>query len=444
MVLHRTDRRATSVVDLAESLRQLVRPVRSASDLDPLLERVGDARIVLLGEASHGTMEFYGWRAAITQRLVREKGFCFLAVEGDWPDCYRLNRYVRAYPSSGTDAADVLHEFRRWPTWMWANWEIVGLAEWLREWNARLSVERRIGFYGLDVYSLFESMEAVIDYLRPVDPEAAERAVVAYRCFDPYHNEEQQYARATALVPASCEDEVIDTLMRLRTSLPAYPDDSEARFDAEQNALVAVNAERYYRAMIRTDAGSWNIRDRHMLSTLDRLLALHGRKSRAVVWAHNTHVGDARATDMAAAGMVNLGQLARERYGADLGVVVVGFSTFQGSVIAGDAWGAPMRRMLVPPAATGTHDEALHEASAARDALFVLDAEADGALRRSRGQRAIGVVYDPEYERVGNYVPTVLPLRYDVMLHCDVSHALRPLHLAADPSQAPATYPWRV
>ena len=427
---------------LADAIASIERPLRNENDLDALLDRIGDRRIVLLGEASHGTHEYYEWRRRISERLIREKEFAFIAVEGDWPDCYALNRYAKDYPDAGSSARDVAHAFDRWPTWMWANKETVGLIEWLRDYNKDLVPEERVGFYGLDVYSLWESIDSVITYLQRVDPEAAQRARRNYGCFDPYHQDVQAYARATALVPTSCEDEAVTALIDLRRNAPQYREDGrEAYFNAEQNALVARNAERYYRAMVMGGPDSWNLRDTHMIETLDRLLKHHGPASKAIVWEHNTHVGDARATDMARAGMVNVGQLAREEWGRDE-VFIVGFSSFEGSVIAGAEWGAPMERMRVPEAARGSWESVFHEASA-RDKLVLLnELEFYDDASKIRGHRAIGVVYDPDWERAGNYVPTRLTERYDSMLYIDVSSALKPLHMQPhDEGEPPETYP---
>ncbi|HLJ56354.1 MAG TPA: erythromycin esterase family protein [Chthonomonadaceae bacterium] len=497
--------------EIATQCRDAARPLRAPRDLDPLMEQIGDARCVLLGEASHGTSEYYVWRTWLTQRLIREKGFSFIAVEGDWPDCYRVNRFVKGYPDAGATARDVLAEFRRWPTWMWANWEIVALAEWLRDWNAGRPESDRAGFYGLDVYSLWDSMDAVMRYLERVDGAALEAARRAFRCFEPYGDDGQDYARSTvALIPESCEEDAVAMLAALRREQPdPRQDGREAFFVAEQNALIVKNAETYYRAMVRGGPHSWNVRDRHMVETLDRLMRFHGPQAKAVVWEHNTHVGDACATGMAADGMVNVGQLVREAR-APGEWFVVGFGSYRGSVIAGRQWGAPMERMPVPEARAGSWEDLLHRAGPTDKLLLMdelrrrsgdhephghigADRRADGgpasehvtrtAQRRTgaesagersasqaahhnggaasgrplpasrcqlpvsepRGHRAIGVVYQPAFEQWGNYVPTVLPDRYDAFLYIDETHALHPLHIqpSAD-AEPPETYPWNV
>ena len=440
-------RRATEVERAERIRRALARratPLHGADDLDPLLDAIGDASYVLLGEATHGTAEFYDWRSEISKRLIREKGFGFIAVEGDWPHCYRVNRYVKGRPDAGPSADEVLGTFDRWPTWMWANREVERLAEWLREHNADVAPNRQVGFFGLDVYSLWDSMAAVISYLERVDPEFARAARRAYACFDPYHDDEHEYARATALVPTSCEDEAVAMLAGLRARAPRYREDGrDAFFDAEQNALVAQNAELYYRTMVRGGPASWNVRDHHMVETLERLVAHHGPEAKAIVWEHNTHVGDARFTNMARAGMVNVGQLVRQRHERD-GVLIAGFGTHRGTVIAGDEWGAPMRRMRVPPAREGTFEDACRRAGVG-DFLLRFDGSADGGvtgLDEPVDHRAIGVVYDPDAERWGNYVPTVVPRRYDAFIYVDESRALSPLHVVAEVhDEVPETYP---
>ncbi|MFC7157393.1 erythromycin esterase family protein [Halomarina halobia] len=424
---------------VVDEIRTATEPVSTADDLDRLLDRVGDRRYVLLGEASHGTSEFYRWRARLTARLVREHGYDFVAVEGDWPDCYAINRHVKGLSGSGESVREVLDSFDRWPTWMWANWEVLAFLEWLTAHNERRPEGERVGFYGLDVYSLYESMEAVVEYLEDVDPAAAEDARAAYRCFEPYGEDAREYARALRMVPESCEDEVVDVLARLREGAGERGDHRDDRFDAEQNALVARNAEEYYRAMVSGHEDSWNVRDRHMVETLDRLREHHGADARGIVWAHNTHVGDARATDMERAGRLNIGQLARERHGADE-TALVGFGSYEGSVIAADAWGSPMEEMSVPEARRGSHEELFHRAGARNRLLLSDDLAADTALAESRGHRAIGVVYHPDRE-AANYVPTVLPDRYDAFVHLDETRALHPLHTHADRETVPELYP---
>lgn len=415
------------------------------SDLQPLFDRIGDARIVMLGEASHGTHEYYTWRSYISQKLIEEKGFNFIAVEGDWPDCYRLNRYIKGYPESGESTFVSLNEFSRWPTWMWANWEMVALANWMKDHNSSMPANKKAGFYGLDVYSLWESMDSIMTYLQKTDPGALKMAEEAYRCFEPFRKEEgHSYGKVAQFVPELCEDEVLRLLKEIRQKLPTYNTDHENVFNAEQNALIAVNAEQYYRAMIKGGPHSWNVRDRHMADTLERLLALHGKDSKAIVWAHNTHIGDARATDMATTGMVNLGELARMSYSPQQ-VVLIGFGSYKGTVIAGKRWGASMQMMKVPPAIKGSWEYFLHTANAGNKLLLMEDfMNNDIFMENPLGHRAIGVVYNPMYEQYGNYVPSILPLRYDAFVFVDETHALYPLHIKPDGNQVPDTYPFGV
>jgi erythromycin esterase-like protein len=327
---------------------------------------------------------------------------------------------------------------------MWANREVADLAEWLREHNRRLPAARQAGFYGLDVYSLWDSMNAVVSYLEAIDPEFARSARSAYRCFEPYGEDVQEYARATALVPTTCEREAVAVLGALRAKANEYREDgSDAFFNAEQNALVARNAELYYRTMVRGGPTSWNVRDTHMVETLDRLMQHHGPDAKAIVWEHNTHIGDARFTDMARAGMFNVGQLVRQGHDAD-DVVIVGFGTHRGTVIAGEDWGAPMRRMRVPPARDGSFEDAMHESDRG-DSLLLFDGTDDGGIPRLDepiGHRAIGVVYDPRREAWGNYVPTIMPRRYDAFIHIEESRGVDALHMPVlVDGEAPETYP---
>jgi erythromycin esterase len=439
------DGEATATTGLLATIRSISRPLSSPADLDSLLDRIGEARYVLLGEATHGTHEFYTWRSAISQRLIEEKGFSFLAVEGDWPDCYRVNRFIKGYPDAGDNAREVLRNFERWPTWMWANEEVLDLTEWLRQRNDTLPESSRVGFYGLDVYSLWDSLDQILNYLGSDGDEGVEAARSAFRCFEPYGEEVEQYARATRWVDASCEDEVVKLLSALRRRPHPFPRDPEAHFNAIQNAWVLRNAERYYRTMIAGGPESWNVRDRHMAACLERLMRHHGPTAKAIVWEHNTHIGDARYTDMADDGMVNVGQLAREAHGEG-DVVLVGFGTHHGSVIAGEGWDAPMKPMTVPPARHDSWEDLLHRAGEA-DRLLLLDSvRQDEGFLEERGHRAIGVVYHPEREHLGNYVPTVLPRRYDAFLFVNETRALEPLAEVEphEEGEVPETFPFGV
>lgn len=417
----------------AEEIGRCALPLGTSDDLDPLLERVGGARYVLIGEASHGTRDFYLWRAALTRRLIAEKGFRFVGVEGDWPDCERIHRAVTG--DGSTDEA--VNAFTRWPTFMWANEEVAEFCRWLRAWNDALPPERRAGFHGLDVYSLRDSLLAVHRYAQRHLPGQTDKVLRALHCFEAYGHDPQLYGLATRMLPASCEDEVVGMLSAVRREVPA----DEEGFDALQNAEVVAGAERYYRAMVRGGPESWNRRDIHMADTLDRLTDFYGG-AKGIVWAHNTHVGDARATDMAAAGMTNLGQLARERHGPDA-VVLVGFGTHRGTVIAGREWGAPSEVMPVPPARPGSLEDRMHAAGLDR-ALFVVpppDARRPAWYERPLEHRAIGVVYRPEHDRTRNYVPTVLGRRYDAFLWLDETAALHPLHGEPPDETEPETFP---
>ncbi|MER6812270.1 erythromycin esterase family protein [Spirillospora sp. NPDC000708] len=409
-------------------------PLEYAEDLDPLLDRIGDASCVLIGEASHGTHEYYAWRAAITRRLIAERGFSFVAVEGDWPDCREVGRSVTLAPGGAEDPRTALDGFGRWPTWMWANEETVRFCRWLREHNAGLPPDERAGFYGLDVYSLWESLRAVVDHLAEHRPEYLATALEAYRCFEPHGEDPRSYGWNTSLVPDGCAEEVMALLTRLRRPV-SHGDsrDPDEELDVRQNAEIAAGAERYYRTMIAGGPESWNVRDVHMADTLDRLTDFHthgGQTGKGVVWAHNTHVGDARATDMADAGMVNLGQLARERRGRDR-VVIVGFAGGPGEVVAAPSWGDPMEVMTVPPPAHGSLEEVLARSELHRG-MFVVPPERDmpGFLTGTLGQRAIGVVYDPDRDP-RQYVPSRLAERYDALCWFRITSALAPLHLEA-------------
>ena len=372
-----------------------------------------------------------------------EKDFSFIAVEGDWPDCYKINRYVKHYSDSGSSSKEVLMGFNRWPTWMWGNWEMVAFIDWLKDFNMKHVAENKIGFYGLDVYSFNESMEAIISYLKKNDLNAYHTALNALKCFEPYeHDEGHSYAKASAFVPSLCEREILDLLTEIQNKLPTYNTDFENVFSTEQNAIIAVNAEKYYRAMIKGGAHSWNIRDKHMLLTINRLVKQHGKNSKVIIWEHNTHIGDARATDMAADGMVNVGQLLKEQYGKDR-VKAVGFGSFKGSVIAGSKWGGIIKKIDVPEARPGSWEHLYHKASKGIDQILLMnDIKKEECLFSPIDHRAIGVVYNPEYEKFGNYVPSIMPERYDAFVFIDETKALFPLKINLDNHQIPETYPF--
>jgi erythromycin esterase len=430
------DDRAVShdIADEAAQVRSLARSLTRLSDLDGLVDSLGGKRFVCLGEASHGTHEFYAWRAALSRRLIAEKGFTWVGVEGDWPDCWRINLWVRGQEHQDLTAEGLLAGFERWPTWMWANREVAEFLDWLRDLNLRRPEADRVGFYGLDVYSLWDSLRVAISWVEAHAPDALLTAMQAWQCFLPYGQDPQRYAWATRLVPQSCEDDVVGLLVEIRRrTLDRSLGDDEA-FDALQNAEVAAGAEHYYRAMVRGDRTSWNVRDQHMADTIDRIAEHLGPRSQGLVWEHNTHIGDARATDMATAGLVTVGQLVRERHLAD-GVALVGLAAHHGYVLAAEDWGRPERVFPVPDARARSHEDLLHTALG-RPCVLDFGADRSGPwLTARRGHRAIGVVYDPWHES-GNYVPTVMGERYDALLWFENTLAVRPLHHEAPPREA--------
>jgi erythromycin esterase-like protein len=422
----------------------------SPHDFDPILELVGTSRIVLLGEASHGTHEFYRVRAEITKRLIRERGFGTVAVEADWPDAYRVHRYVLGL-GDDADATEALAGFERFPQWMWRNADVLDFVGWVRSWNDSVAPARRTRFYGLDLYSLHRSIDAVLSYLSYIDPAAALRARHRYACFDVFGADPQTYGHATALrLAPTCERAVVAQLDELRRSAAQYALrdgrlDPDHAFVAEQNARLVVDAERYYRAMFDGRAASWNLRDRHMLGVLESLDAHLAKRSgapaRIVVWAHNSHLGDARATEMARRGELNLGQLARERYGSE--VVSIGFTTFAGSVTAASDWGAPAERKIVRDALDGSWERAFHDLGIGNCFLDLRRSRSAAAPPAFRLERAIGVVYRPETERESHYFQADLPRQFDAVLHYDRTRAVEPLERsgAVERGEYPETYP---
>ena len=429
----------------------LVHPLTGAvSDFDPLIARVGDARFVLIGEASHGTHEFYRERARITRRLIDELGFNAVAVEADWPDAYRVNRYVMGL-SHDRDADIALSDFRRFPAWMWRNRDVLQFIEWMRARNdAQAHPATKARFYGLDLYSLRASIEAVIEYLDRVDPVEARRARDRYGCFDHVGAEGQAYGYALAYQKAiPCENEVVAQLVELRRRAETYLRRDgwvaeDELFFAEQNARVVRDAEEYYQQMYRAEVSSWNLRDRHMAGTLDAIgehLDRQFRRTKVVVWAHNSHVGDARATAMGKRGELNVGQLARQRYGNDC--LLVGFSTYDGRVTAASNWGDSPERKHVRPALRGSYEALFHEFATPHFWLTTADRAAREALQAPRLERAIGVIYRPETERQSHYFEASLAEQFDAVIHLDRTRALEPLERTAtwDRGEPPETFP---
>lgn len=426
-------RAPASAADMIAEIRSLAGRLETAEDLNHVVAAARESKIVCIGEASHGTHEFYAWRATLSKRLIEEEGFTWIGVEGDWPDCSRINRWVRGFDEQELSAYEVLSRFERWPTWMWANQEVCEFVDWLHDFNMQRAASERVGFYGLDVYSLWDSLRVIIEWLTAHKPDALPAALEAWRCFDPFDEYPQKYAWGTRMIPHDCEDEVIDLLIELGRNHIVSGDDSEALFDARQNAEVAAAAEHYYRTMVRGDQESWNVRDVHMADTIDRISAHLGPLAKGIVWEHNTHVGDARATTMAAEGMVNVGQLMRERHHTE-GVTLIGFASYTGGVMAASAWGSVEQRFATPDARPGSHEELLHHALGANAALVFGENRMGPWLSAVAGHRAIGVVYAPERER-GNYVPTVMGGRYDALLWFERADALTPLHHEPKPDE---------
>lgn len=431
--------------------------VPSAAALDEL---VGDAHVVLIGEASHGTHEFYRSRAAITRHLIERRGFGAVAVEGDWPDAYQVNRYVRG-AGEDQDAEEALRGFQRFPTWMWRNDVVLDFVGWLRQHNDDLSTtpggadHHRVGFYGLDVYSLYRSIAEVISYLETVDPAAAGRARERYACLDQYAGDDgQAYGYAAAYgAGETCEQQIIDQLTELQRNGLDYArrdgllaEDEE--FYAEQNARVVKAAAEYYRTMFSGRVSSWNLRDLHMADTLDALIAhlgRHGRPVKTVVWEHNSHLGDARATESGMRGELNVGQLVRQRHPDDCRSI--GFTTYHGTVTAADNWDQPAQRKRVRPALDGSIEALFHDTGEPEFLLdFARSPRAADILGSARLERAIGVIYHPRTERQSHYFQARLSNQFDAVIHIDETRAVEPLERTAhwDRGEPPETYPFAV
>ena len=427
-----------SILDLISEKAEAL--VGAPNDFDSLVDLIGDARFVLIGEASHGTHEFYRIRAQISKVLIAQRGFSAVAVEADWPDAYRVNRFVRG-ASKDSDSVEALSGFQRFPQWMWRNADVLDFVGWLREHNdQQVSEDRKCGFYGLDLYSLHASIEAVLAYLSKVDPEAAKRARHYYSCFEHFGKDITTYGYAAGFqMTPSCEQAVVKSLVELRHKAMEYLQRdgqvaADAYFCAEQNALVVRNAEEYYRNMFRREVSSWNLRDTHMMESLLKL-AIHLSNQRPpakiIVWAHNSHLGDARATQMGERGELNLGQLVREHFGKES--VSIGFTTYDGTVTAASDWDGPAERKNVRPAHPESYEALFHDVDVPN---FFLNLRSDGDLashlRSERLERAIGVIYRPETELISHYFHARLPDQFDAILHYDHTRAVEPLERTAE------------
>jgi protein-L-isoaspartate(D-aspartate) O-methyltransferase len=429
---------------LVRSLAGAAEPFPSIeqADLDPLMARIGSSRLVLLGEASHGTSEFYRMRERITRELIVKKGFRFVAIEADWPDAARVDHYVRhfQYPPSEWTA------FARFPTWMWRNTEVRDFVSWLRKHNGTVERDRRVAFHGLDLYSLYDSIRSVLNYLDEVDPASARVARERYGCLTPWQRDPATYGHAalTGSYP-TCETDVVRALGDLLAKRRAYAEHDGERFlDAEQNARLVANAERYYRIMYYGSRASWNLRDTHMFETLKNLLAFHGADSKAVVWAHNSHVGNAAATEMTARGEYNIGQLCRKEFGDQ--AYLIGFGTHSGTVAAASDWDGPMEVKTVRPSLPNSYEQLCHATGLARFMLGLrgrVDLCGPQGLGKERLERAIGVIYRPETERESHYFQANLPRQFDEYVWFDDTHAVTPLD-TAEIRGLPDTYPFGV
>lgn len=431
---------------VAKLVRESAEPIDKIEgvDLGSLLERVGDSRLVLVGEGTHGTSEFYRMRAEISKQLITRRGFRFVAIEADWPDAARVDAYVRDLPSENGHRWEA---FSRFPTWMWRNREVLAFIEWLREHNRAIAnPNERVGFYGLDLYSMFTSIRAVLDYLDRVDPEAARIARLRYGCLTPWESDPATYGRmAVGGRFRVCEDEAVATLTDLLKQRLTYAQNDGARFfDAMQNARLVVNAERYYRAMYRGSNESWNLRDQHMFDTLELLLGFHASASKAIIWEHNSHLGDAAATEMGASGQTNVGHLCREHFGAS--AYLIGQGTDHGTVAAAANWDEPVEFMHVNPAHPGSYENLCHDSQV--EAFFLplrapFKPDVRVELAASRLERAIGVVYRPTTELASHYFHARLTEQFDEWIWFDSTKAVTPISRDDSPHFPPG-HPFRL
>jgi len=412
-------------------------PFIDIKDFDPLIEEIKDKKIVFLGESTHGTKEFYDWRTKISADLIREYGFNFIAVEGDWPPCQEINRLIQNKSQLGY--LDTLKKFTRWPTWMWANAEMMFLIEWLRSHNSQSA--KLVGFHGLDVYSIFDSIEEVIRQLNDVYPKFSKKIKKLYDCFGPYWQNERNYVCSIIQSSKTCESEATEALDQIFK----FSRNNQNLFEAIQNAKVIKNAERYYRSMVHVEDNAWNIREWHMQETLEMLLNHYGPNSKGIVWGHNSHIGDYKGTDFRLSHQISLGGISRERLGVE-NVAIVGFTTYTGFVLASQSWKGEVAKLHISKARSFSLDHALHESvqniGHGNYYLRLKSLNSESSLNDFRGHRAIGVVYQPEHENKTQYIPTNAVERYDYLVFFDQSHPLTPLGFKFDRTKMPETYPF--
>ncbi len=428
--------------NFSKDLKSVTKPLKGVQDIEELVDKVSESKIVMLGESTHGTKEFYQWRSLITQDLIANHNFNFLAVEGDWPPCQSINSFIS---DKGIQTPlEALSSFNRWPTWMWANTEMVELIEWLKLHNN--DYKKEIGFYGLDVYSMFDSIDQVIRTLRKINPSLALKAEEYYSCLGSFGRDEMNYARELFKAPEGCKREVVSALREiLEDKMLQQAENRLDRLQIVQNAKIVINAENYYRSMAFGEDLAWNVRDNHMVDTLESLFQFYGPESKGIIWAHNSHIGDYRATDMSLRGEVNLGGLAREIFGRE-NVSLVGFGTYSGEVLAADAWNGIDQIFNLPEAKQGSLEDEFHRISTdfkSPNLLTIFNKDLhNSSLNRSIDHRAVGVVYDPDADHRRNYVPTNLIDRYDAFLFFDRTHSLTPIRNQFDLNKYPETYPF--
>ena len=417
----------TTMFSSAQNFEHKIIPLDGDASLDRLILTAADKKLVLLGEGSHGTHEYYLWRDKISRRLISEQDFNFIAVEGDFASLYHLNRYVKNMDGAANSARDILSKLEKWPTWMWSNEEVVALAEWLRNHNDNLPQDKKVGFYGMDVYDEWKSKKVVLDLLKSTNRTAYRYAKKQYRCFNPHKGDSWSYANAVRAGKKDCSTATKNVVEYIRNNRDILSDLSDdVYFYLLQNTIVVHNAEEFYRKSVTSRGeASWNSRANHMHETVNDLLELYGENSKGIVWAHNTHIGDAKYTSMRNSGEHNIGQLVRSKLGYD-NVFLIGFATYEGEVMAGSSWGAPMQKMTIPPAIPNSIEYKLNQINQDSFYLFFDEEDRKDEDIMVLGNRAVGVVYNPRQDE-RQFVPTIIPLRYDALFFFKKTTALRVL-----------------